>query len=159
MTFDFDLVQWLMGAPASLSASAVQDAGGAPGEISALLGYADGRSATVHASGLMPRGHPFTTGFRAMFERAAFEHQTVFEGGGPPRSSLTVVGDDAPPRDVPVQNRNPFQVELQHFIDCIRGAADPALLDAERAIEALRLSVATQRALAEARRIEIGIQG
>ena len=43
---------------------------------------------------------------------------------------------------------NPYQVELQRFVDCINGRADPDLLDVERAIEALMLSVATQRALA-----------
>ena len=40
-------------------------------------------------------------------------------------------------------DRNPYAVELRRFVDCIRGRADPALLDADRAIEALRLSVAT----------------
>jgi predicted dehydrogenase len=44
---------------------------------------------------------------------------------------------------VPVANRNPYEVELQRFVDCVRGRADPALLDADRAIEALRLSLAT----------------
>jgi hypothetical protein len=34
-------------------------------------------------------------------------------------------------------------------VNCINRRADPALLDVERAIEALMLSVATQRALAD----------
>ena len=50
--------------------------------------------------------------------------------------------------------RNPFEVELQRFVDCIRGRADPALLDADRAIEALLLSLAAQRSLAEQRPID-----
>ncbi len=146
MTFDFDFVQWLMGPPARLSASATRTAQGGPGEISAILDYDDGRQATVVASGLMPRGFPFSVGFRVLFEDAAFELQTVFEGG-PPRSNFTVVSDNAPPRGVVTPGRNPYQVELQRFADCIRGRADPGLLDAERAIEALALSIATQRAL------------
>jgi len=40
-------------------------------------------------------------------------------------------------------------------VDCIRDKADPALLDADRAIEALVLSTATQRSLEEGRSIEI----
>jgi predicted dehydrogenase len=147
MTFDFDVAGWLMGAPARLSANATRAPQGGPGEISALLDYDDGRQATIVASGLMPRGFPFSVGFRALFEGAAFELRTVFEGG-PPRNTFTVVGDDAPPRPVAVPDRNPFQVELQRFVDCMRGRADPQLLDAERAIEALVLSTATQRALA-----------
>jgi len=52
--------------------------------------------------------------------------------------------------------RNPYQAELQRFVNCIRGRADPELLDAERAIEALVLSIATQRALEEGQSIEVG---
>jgi predicted dehydrogenase len=154
MTFDFDVVRWLMGAPDRLSASAVRTPQGGPGEISALLAYGDGRHATVIASGLMPPGSPFTVGFRALFERAVFEHLTVFEGI-PPTSSLTIVEGRVPARSISVPDRNPYQVELQRFVDCIRGKADPALLDGERAIEALVLSEATQRSLVESRSIHL----
>jgi len=148
MTFDVDFVHWLLGQPQSLSASAVYMPDGRPGEISALLSYPHGRHATVIASGLMPPGLPFTVGFRALFERAAFAHLTTFSES-PPRTSFTVAAGTTPPRPVSVAARNPYQVELQRFVDCIRGRADPALLDADRAIEALLLSLATQRALAE----------
>jgi UDP-N-acetylglucosamine 3-dehydrogenase len=150
MTFDFDFVQWLMGVPARLTASAA----GGDGEISALLSYGDGRHATVIASGLMPRGYPFSVGFRALFEAAAFELQNVFEDG-PPVSKFTLYTHDGPPEAVTVPGRNPYAVELRRFVDCIGGRADPELLDAQRAIEALALSDATQRALAEARSIDL----
>ena len=146
MTFDFDFVHWLMGEPQSLSASAAHTPDGRPGEISALLSYPGGRHATVIASGLMPPGSAFTVGFRALFERAAFEHLTTFSTM-PPDSSFTITAGTAPARPVPVINRNPYEVELQRFVDCIKGRVDPALLDADRAIEALHLSLATQRAI------------
>ena len=142
MTFDFDFVLWLMGQPQSLSASAARLPDGRPGEISALLSYRQGRHATVIASGLMPPGSPFTVGFSALFERAAFEHLATFSGG-PPKTRFTVAAGSTPARPVPIGERNPYAVELQRFIDCMRGRADPALLDADRAIDALRLSVAT----------------
>ena len=149
MTFDFDFIQWLMGTPGRLSASAARSPHGAAGEISALLHYPDGRHATVLASGLMPPGFPFSSGFRALFERAAFDHRAVFDGDGPPNSSFTIFTDKAHGRPVAVPTGNPYQVELQRFVDCINGRADPDLLDVERAIEALMLSVATQRVLAD----------
>ncbi|HEY6715360.1 MAG TPA: Gfo/Idh/MocA family oxidoreductase [Reyranella sp.] len=155
MTFDFDFIQWVMGPPARLSASAVRTTAGVPGEISALLSYQDGRHATVVASGLMPPGFPFTVGFRALFEGAAFEHRAIFEDG-PPKSTFAIFDGKAPARPVPTAARNPYQAELQRFVDCISGRADPELLDAERAIEALVLSAATQRALGEGRSIAIG---
>ncbi|MGZ3338995.1 MAG: Gfo/Idh/MocA family protein [Reyranella sp.] len=155
MTFDFDFIQWAMGRPDRLSASAAQNGAGVPGEISALLSYQDGRHATVVASGLMPPGFPFTVGFRALFEGAAFEHQAIFEDG-PPKITFTMVEGRTRPQPVPTPPSDPYQAELQRFVDCIAGRADPALLDAERAIEALVLSAATQRALEEGRSVEIG---
>jgi predicted dehydrogenase len=149
MTFDFDFVHWLMGEPASLSASAARLADGRPGEISALLTYPHGRHATVIASGLMPPGSPFTVGFRVLFERAVFEHLATFSGG-PPNTRFTVAAGMTPARPVPVAERNPYEVELQRFVDCLCGRADPALLDVDRAIEALRLSIATTRSFTSA---------
>jgi len=146
MTFDFDFAQWLMGEPQSLSATAARLPDGRPGEISALLSYSGGRHATIIASGLMPPGWPFTAGFRALFERATFAHLTTFSEI-PPKSSFTVAAGGTPARPVPVVGRNPYEVELRRFVDCIEGRADPALLDVDRAIEALQLSLATQHAL------------
>lgn len=148
MTFDFDVALWLMGPPAGLQASAVRTDGGTPGEISTLLSWDDGRHATISASGIMPRGFPFSVGFRALFEGAVFELHQAFEGPGPPKSRFTIAAETAAPAPVALEDRNPYQVELQRFVDCIRGRADPALLDIDRAIEALKLSLATQRALA-----------
>lgn len=141
MTFDFDFAGWLLGTPDSVAAS-----GNA--ELTALLGYDGGRHATVIASGLMPVGTPFTVGFRVLFEQACFELLQVFRGGGPPDVTFTITEGRTERRPVALQGFNPFELELRRFIDCIAGRADPALLDAERAIEALRLSLATQRALA-----------
>ena len=150
MTFDFDVVNWLMGRPARLSAAGT-------GEITALLGYDDHRSATVMASGLMPVGFPFSVGFRALFEGACFELHTVFESG-PPRSTFTMAENSAAPRPVPLVGRNPYEVELKGFVDCIRGTADPDVLDVERAIEALALSLAARRALAEGQSVAVQVE-
>ena len=141
MTFDFDVALWLMGRPTRLQAL-----GGAT--VTALLGYADGRQATIMASGLMPPGSPFTVGFRALFERAIFVLETTFDRT-PPHSTFTIATVDTAATAVALMPRDPYQVELRHFVDCIAGSGDPALLDADRAIEALGLSLATQRALAD----------
>lgn len=147
MTFDFDVAQWLMGRPARLQAL-----GG--GIVTALLGYADGRQATIMASGLMPPGSPFTVGFRALFERAVFVLETTFDQT-PPRSAFTVATVDAAATAVALTPRDPYDVELRHFVDCMAGGGDPARLDADRAIEALHLSLATQRALANGQPVSL----
>ncbi|MFI4975568.1 MAG: Gfo/Idh/MocA family protein [Caulobacterales bacterium] len=155
MTFDFDFVGWVMGPPSRLSASATRSNAQLT-EVSALLEYADGRTATVLASGVMPATYPFKVGFRALFEDALIESEASFSQGGPPRVSLALFprsGEvqipDAPPA-------NPYQIELERFVACIRGAAEPDLLDVDRALEALALSLATQASLNERRAITLG---
>jgi predicted dehydrogenase len=146
MTFDYDFANWVLGPPIRLSASSAELVPGGPGEISAVISYNDGCHAMISASGLMPRGYPFSVGFRALFEGALLELHNVF-ADGPPQSKFTVSNDALGTRDIAIRGRNPYQTELQRFIDCIRGQADPELLDVERAIEALKLSLATQRSL------------
>jgi predicted dehydrogenase len=143
MTFDFDVANWLMGKPVLLSAAG-------SGDVTALLSYDDGRHATIRASGLMPPppGFPFTVGFRALFEGALFTLETVFPDGVP-HSTFTICKGADPPRPFETAQRNPYEVELRRFVDCIAGKADPVVLDVDRAIEALSLSLATQRALVE----------
>ena len=138
MTFDLDFATWLFGKPVRVSAAGTS-------EITALLDYGD-TSATIAASGLMPPGAPFTVGFRALFEKSAFELQQIFRDG-PPEIAFTVAEGRAAPRPVDLGGGNPYEIELRRFVDCIAGKADPALLDAERAIEALTLSLAVQRIL------------
>jgi predicted dehydrogenase len=139
MTFDLDFANWLFGKPTGISAAGA-------GEVTALLDYGDGRSATIAASGLMPPGSPFTVGFRALFEGAVFELQQIFRDG-PPEIAFTIAEGRAAPQPVDLAGGNPYEIELRRFVDCIAGRADPALLDADRAVEALELSLAVRRAL------------
>ncbi|HEV2365611.1 MAG TPA: Gfo/Idh/MocA family oxidoreductase [Caulobacteraceae bacterium] len=148
MTFDFDLANWLMGPPRRLFAAG-------QGEVAAVLDYGEGRSATILASGAMPAGRPFGVGLRALFEGAVFEQSASFEGAGPPKASFTLATDQAAPQPAAAADPDPYEAELGRFADCLRGRADPALLDVDRAIEALRLSLAARRSLAQGRPVEI----
>lgn len=154
MTFDFDFIQWLMGRPARISASAVATESGTPGEISAVLDYDDGRSATVIASGLMPKSFPFSAGYRAVFERGALDLQNIFEAG-PPKSSFTFYPAEGSAQPVEVEGDNPYEKELRLFAGAIRGEIGGDLLAPEHAMNALTLSIATQRSLRERRTIEL----
>jgi predicted dehydrogenase len=155
MTFDFDFAGWLMGPPRRLVASAVSTAQGL-GEISALLDFDDGRSATILASGLMPSAYPFRVGFRALFETALIESDVVFSEAGPPSAILMVYPQSGEAWRPDAPAANPYQVELERFVACIRGSADPALLDVDNALAALALSIATTTSLRERRPVELG---
>ena len=142
MTLDFDFIRWLIGSPASVSATAVERAPGVLGEVSGILNYDSGANATVIASGIMPKGFPFSIGFRVLFEKGAFELKTVFEGAGPPKNTFQFYSDQGA-QTLTIEEHDPYEHELRHFVDSIRGEADPGRLDARHACEALKLSLAT----------------
>lgn len=154
MTFDFDFAQWLLGRPRRITATAVNNENGIAGEISAVLDYDGSCAATVLASGILPASFPFSAGFRVVFERGAFELSLVF-GDGPPKSTFTFFPQQGTGEAVTIAGHNPYEKELRHFIGGIRNDADLALLAPERALEALKLSLATQQSLREHRSIEI----
>jgi UDP-N-acetylglucosamine 3-dehydrogenase len=167
MTLDFDFIRWLIGSPAFVSATAVSWSGlacaslppdkreaGIPGEISAFLNYDSGAVATVAASGIMPKGFPFSIGFRVLFEKGAFELKTVFEGAGPPKNRFQFYSDEGA-QTLTIEEHDPYEQELRYFVEAIRGEADPSQLDAQHACEALKLSLATVQSVKENRTIRI----
>ncbi|HTD14229.1 MAG TPA: Gfo/Idh/MocA family oxidoreductase [Chthoniobacterales bacterium] len=157
MTPDFDFVRWLIGPPATVSATAswsglACEAGGrkeiVPGEISAILTYDSGVHAAVIASGIMPKGFPFSIGFRVLFEKGALEQKTVFEGAGPPKNTFQLYSDDGV-QTLTIEEHDPYEHELRYFVEAIRGEADSSFLAAHHAGEALRLSLATLQSAKE----------
>jgi UDP-N-acetylglucosamine 3-dehydrogenase len=154
MTLDFDFIRWLIGSPASVSATAVEWGPGVQGEISSILNYDSGANATVMASGIMPKGFPFSIGFRVLFEKGAFELKTVFEGAGPPKNTFQFCSDEGR-QTLTIDEHDPYEKELRYFVEAIRVKADPSLLDAQHACEALKLSLATLQSISENQAIKI----
>jgi len=154
MTFDFDALNWTFGLPSAVSASATSAPNGGPGHVFATLQY-DGFVANVEASGTMPASFPFQLGMRVTGTLGAIEMTAKFGADGPPEGTLTsypAVGEATP---VVLDEADPYEAECRYFVDCVRGEADPELLDAEWAIEALRVSLATQEALRTGARVPI----
>src|SRR5258708_27291775 len=127
MTFDFDFVLWLLGRPGRVGAAGAGSARGGPGEISALVEYDDGRSATVLASGIMPSGFPFSVGFRVVLERGAFEYGLVIEAAQF-KATFVRSPEKGPPEQVSLPDRNPYGQELPPFPHFVLGNAHSALL-------------------------------
>ena len=155
MGLDFDFVRWLTGPPISVCATAVETDAGGPGEVCVLLNCGSGRIATVTGSGIMPNTFPFSIGFRVLFEKGAYELKTVFEGAGPPKNMFQFYPLDGGSGILAIEEHDPYERELRYFVDAVRGKADPELLDAQHAYEALKLSLATLRSAREGRAITL----
>ena len=158
MTFDFDALNWCFGMPLGVSARATMQADGRPGHVFATLQY-EGFVASVEASGLMPASAPFRAGLKVVGTVGALELRNEFRDPEPPDSSFVfypTVGDSTP---VEIQGHDPYEAECAYFVECVRGTADGSLLDVERAIDALRISLATQEAIRTGQFVEISSDG
>jgi predicted dehydrogenase len=156
MTFDFDALNWILGMPQGVSASASLIPDGRPGHVFASLQY-EGFVASVEASGLMPASFPFSTGLRIIGNSGTLELQNRFVEDGPPVSVLTSYSADGGAEEVAVEGHDPYEAECRYFLDCIRGSADPALLEVDRAIESLLISLAAQESIRTKRSVAIGL--
>ncbi|MCH8815271.1 MAG: Gfo/Idh/MocA family oxidoreductase [Chloroflexi bacterium] len=151
MTFDFDVLNWLFGLPNEVYAVATDGPDGTPGHVVAALRY-DDFVANVEASGLMPTGFPFSVGIRVVGETECLELSTTFPNGVPETTLASYAGES---EEVRVNGHDPYMAECQYFVECVRGDADPQLLSAERALEALRLSIAIQDSLKQQKAVRL----
>ena len=152
MTFDYDVLGWLFGAPRSVYANSSRLSDGRPGHVLANLAY-DTFAAQIVASGTMPVSFPYSVGLRLVGDKQALQISTKFLDDGPPETTTTLYPERGQPVVVDIEGDNPYEVECRYFIDCVAGKADPELLSVGRAIEALKLSLATQRSLQEGSKI------
>ena len=143
MTFDLDVLNWLFGLPNEVYSAATAAPNGIPGHVVAALRYGD-LVANVEASGLMPTGFPYSVGIRVVGETKVMELSTRFSTGIP---QTTLISYAQGSEEVQVRGQDPYMAECQYFIECVRGNVDPQLLGAQRALEALRLSIAIQDSL------------
>jgi hypothetical protein len=79
--------------------------------------------------------------------------QNVLEVG-PPKTSFTLYPAEGVARAVEVKGDNPYEKELRLFAGAISGSEIGDLLAPEHAMNALTLSIATQRSLRERCTIE-----
>lgn len=153
MTFDYDVMGWLFGAPKSLTARASMFEG-QPGHVTATLDYGS-FAAQVEASGVMSVSFPFSVGLRVVGEKQVLEITTKFVPDGPPDSTLMCYPAKGEAHVVDIDGGDPYETEILYFLDAVAGKVDPELLSSARAIEALKLSIATQESLKSGEKVTL----
>ncbi|MPZ14972.1 MAG: hypothetical protein GEU73_11215 [Chloroflexi bacterium] len=153
MTFDFDVIIWLVGLPRDACAVAATAPDGRPGHVFALLRWDDGMIAEAEASGIMPPSFPFSAGLRVVGGDGVLDLSTTIVGDVP-ETRLIAHGRSSTEIHV-AEEPDPYQAECRYFIECVRGRADPEFLSAARALEALRLSVAVQHSIRHGQSVTI----
>lgn len=140
-----DYVNWLLGRPAVVSATALR---GPDGELvhtflSLDCGQARGH---IEVNTLLPVSHPFRTRLRVLGTAGALEASFSQQG-----ERFETVLTHYPPTgaaDTPaIPDEDPYWTECRYFVDCVAGRADPDRMSAEAAADAVRVALAAQESL------------
>ena len=125
LVHDFDMLNQVFGEPASVVAHGQRNpASGAFDQVQVLIDYGDGRSAVVDGGMMMPESSPFTSSLQLLGTTGFVDYQ--FEGAGrsvesgPVRNELRFYPTDGEPARLTVSDDDPYQVEIDYFLDCIR---------------------------------------
>lgn len=139
---DFDVLGALFGPARRVFARAVG------GHVSALVEHERGE-ALVEGSHAMPASYPFTAGLRVLCERGAVEHRFIAGAGDEVAdavvSELGVYGAEKRRFS---EAADPWQLEIEHFLDCVENGGDPSDGSFEQARAALAVALAARRSLA-----------
>lgn len=145
MIFDFNYLNWIFGFPTSVYAGGLTGARGRPDHILVTLHYPGGIG-FAEGSARMPTSFPFNTHLRVLFGEAMIEADFRIL----PKKltwSLTLYPEKGKPRILKAPGSDPYRAECQYFVDCVRGNADPSLMDAVHDRNALRVALAARESL------------
>lgn len=154
MTFDFDYLNWLFGLPSVVLASGVAGPRGTIDHVFASLQFKKVQG-LVEGSALMPESFPFSSGVRVLCEKGMLETSIRFEGGEVPKIVLTHYPSQGEAETLQIPGHDPYEEECAYFVRCVQGEADPALLSAEAARDALRVSLSARESLKRRERVTL----
>jgi predicted dehydrogenase len=139
---DFDVLGALLGPARRVYARAVS------GHVSALVEHERGEG-LVEGSHAMPGSYPFTANLRVLCEGGALEHRFIAGAGDEVAdavvSELGIYGRERRRFSAPA---DPWQLELEHFLDCVATGSEPADGSFQQARAALAVALAARRSLA-----------
>jgi predicted dehydrogenase len=124
MIHDYDALNWLLGTPKTVEARGIKNPrSGGWDQVQALIDYGD-VSAMVDGGMMMPESYPFSSTLQVLCERGALEYH--FRAGGRSVEMGAGVNDlicypnHGDPFPIVVEQRDPYQAEIEYFLDCVQ---------------------------------------
>jgi len=145
---DFDVLNWLFGAPRSVYARGRQFRPRLWNNIHATVDYGD-TEGFVEGSEFMPEGYPFTAALKVLCERGVVEF--VFRAGGVSvemgGSNCLIVYERGKTYALEAKSGDAYENQISYFIHCIETGSMPTLGAPEQARLAVLTAEAARRSL------------
>ena len=144
---DFDVLAAILGPVRRVHARAVADGRHVTAQVECERG-----EGLVEGSHAMPVSYPFTAGLRVLCEGGVLEHRFVAGAGDEVSGSDVVSVLGVHPREGTAREltaaADPWRVQLEHFLACVRGGAAPSDGTFAQARAALAVALAARRSVA-----------
>lgn len=148
---DVDFMSYLLGPIESVYAIGKKFENGAWDHVVSNLTFKNGTKASVESCYRMPHGYPFSASFRAIGDEAGLEYKLSagfnLEDLGSSSSSLMYFKKGQEPLRLSPDQKDPFQEELQYFIDCVVKDRQPEVVKPEESREVQRIILAIRQSL------------
>jgi len=151
MIHDYDVLNWILGTPRTVTARGTRNPkSGGYDQVQVLIDYGHA-SAVVEGGMMMPESYPFSSTLEVLCQTGALEYH--FQAGG--RSVEMGVGrneyrrfpNTGDPETVAVAQHDPYAAELEYWVDCIRHGLEPERATPADATMALRVAVAARASI------------
>lgn len=152
MIHDYDVLNWIIGTPRSVSGRGVNNPiSGGYDQVQIAIDYGTA-SALVDGGMMMPNSYPFTSSLHVLCERGAFEYsfraggRSVEEGSGV--NELIYYPDAGEPERLTIAPDDPYAAEIRYFVECVRMGVAAARATPADARAALKVGLAARTAVA-----------
>lgn len=150
---DLDVLNWIFGTPRSVIAKGLRSPKTTGWDHNLVtVSFENGAVATAEGSMMMPDSYPFSASLRVLCERGCVEYN--FQAGGrsvemgvAPGTGLTIYPDEGDPQPVEVEQIDPYQAQINYFIDCVRQGTPALRATPEAGLAALRVGLAARASL------------
>ena len=145
---DFDMLNWLLGAPRTVYARGRERLPGLWNDVHAIVDYG-AANGMVDGCLVMPRDWPFTSALKVLCEGGAVE--LLFRAGGVSvemgGGTSLLVHEPGKAWKLPPKPGNAYDNQAEYFVDCIRRGVQPVLGTPEQARLAVAVANAARRSL------------
>jgi UDP-N-acetylglucosamine 3-dehydrogenase len=156
---DIDLCNWIGGEPRLVMAQGVRTSGGGWDYMGISIGYDNGVKGFVEGGWLFKGAWPFTQEHRILGEGGAAQWRSRMgkniEGRMRADSVVGIYRDGAEAEFPAWEKRDPFEREVEYFLDCVRSGRSPEIVRPIDALRALQVSVAAIHSAESSRPVEI----
>lgn len=157
---DLDMLNWIFGEPLWVHAEGLKDPKG-QGWDHNLITVAYGEAvAAAEGSVMMPPSYPFSSSLRVVCEKGCVEYNfraggRSVEMGSASGTELVVYPQQGESRVIIVEQEDPYQSQIDYFVECVRNGAPAERAAPKDALRALRVALAARESMQQGVRISL----